>query len=190
MRVRTAYVVFDFESYYNERYSLARMSTEAYCLDPRFQIIAVAVRFLDREMNPLDGAVCRGSGACGGDPAAAEFLKDCLEAAPDAAWVAHNAWFDGFILERILGIEPARIVCTAALSNWTGHSRIHGRSLKSLCAGLGVGEKGGERETAKGLRLEDFSPELLERYERYCMNDADLCAGLLKVLGPLCPPEA
>lgn len=186
MASKTEYLVFDFESYYSDRYSLGKMSVESYCLDPRFQIIAVAVRRLDEDLNELSADVWTGlSRKELGDLLALERASHI-----GSAWVAHNAWFDGFILERVLDVRPRRLLCTAALSNWTGHSRLYGRSLKSLCAGLGLGEKGGDREAAVGRRLEDFSPEELKRYGEYCANDTLLCAGLLRSFLPLCPPEA
>ncbi|MDR2612132.1 MAG: hypothetical protein LBG06_04610 [Deltaproteobacteria bacterium] len=168
------YIVVDFETYYSDEYSLGRMSVEAYCRDPRFEIITAAV---------WRNAPDRLPAGCDAYHGTRDEIRRALAGEarrhPDAVWAAHNAWFDGYILECLLGVHPRMLLCTAALSNWTGHSRIAGRSLKALCRLIGLGRKGEDREAAKGMRLADFTPGGLERYEIYCRHDAFLAAQLL-----------
>ena len=83
----------DFETYYDHEYSLKRYSVEAYCRDPRFQILC---------------CVC----ALGDDWY--RFSGDSLQALAGLVTsadevVCHNAHFDGYILESVLESPAAGV---------------------------------------------------------------------------------
>ena len=60
-------------------------------------------------------------------------------------------------------------------------------SLKSLAEHYGLGEKGTEVLNAINKGRIDFTPEELERYGEYCINDVELTYKLFALMAPLMP---
>jgi hypothetical protein len=167
LKVQPAIV--DFETYYADDYSLSNLTVEAYVRDPRFQIIGVSV-------------VTKGSKVwVPGPERSVEYLRSLDWS--DKLLAAHNNQFDGFIAANVVGIQPAMYGDTLSMARPL-HGANVGGSLKKLAAHYGIGEKGTEVVDAKGKRHEDFTPEELTAYGRYCVNDAVLCGKLLKIFLP------
>lgn len=160
----------DFESYYCSRllpgesvaYTLNKLTTSQYVLDRRFETIGVGL----------------GLGAAlpvwfsGGH----EYMYRLLSRIPwdQTLVIAHNAIFDGAVLEWIYGFKPAKYFCTMMGSRpyvapFTGRM-----SLGSVGKFLKLGEKGDEVVHADGKRRLDFSPTELATYGNYCCNDVVL----------------
>lgn len=165
-------VVVDFETYYDPAsgYSLSKMNTEQYVRDPRFQIIGVGLTWAKKQ------AWITGTK----DHIKAQLLK--------LPWdrvfsLSHNTSFDGFILEDFLGISPYMYGDTLSMARPV-HGTNVGGSLDRLSAYYGIGVKGKEVLDAKGKRLEDFTPEELAQYGRYCVNDCVLTGKLFHKLKP------
>ena len=154
----------DFETFYSTRdgYSLSKQTTSQYVLDPRFETIGVGLGL---------GAVLPVwfSGTH-------EYLHKVLSKIP---WdrtlvIAHNAIFDGAVLEWIFGFKPAKYFCSMMGSRpfvapYTGRM-----SLGSVAKFLGLGEKGDEVIRADGKHRGDFAPAELASYGGYCCNDVVL----------------
>lgn len=160
-------IAIDFETYYASDYSLTDLPTAAYVWDPRFQIIGFSVEVDDDAPVSFTGyELAKGF----------KFLRDLQLHRPGTTVVAHNAAFDGFILEQRLKIHPWKYFCTAhAARPWVVPFTFKGRaSLAETVTHLGLGVKGTEVVAAKGKRLEDFSDEDLEQYMAYCRNDTRL----------------
>jgi DNA polymerase len=87
--------------------------------------------------------------------------------------LAHNAAFDGAILNWVFGLSPKGWLDTLSMGRAL-HGTEVGGSLKVLAQHYGLGEKGTEVENALGLHRADFSPAQLERYGEYCKNDVAL----------------
>jgi DNA polymerase len=172
-------LVIDFETYWTDEYSLSRMSTEAYCLDPRFEIISVA-------MCPVDG-----------DkpvfiPASNPLLKEVLEreVSRRPAVVFHNAFFDGTIMERVLDIRLPKIYCTMTMPRFFGLGYMTGSSLSNLSQVYKLPPKGDFLVQSKGRHLSDFSPiELLDLSE-YNVRDVLNQAALFRMMEPWLTQEA
>ena len=174
-------VTLDFESYYERGdYSLRNMATVAYIHDPRFQIIGVA------------------ASVNGGDPIwhssdklldTKAFIAGYNLEEKGTITVAHNALFDGAILEWKLGIKPWRYFCTMMGSRPTVTPYTGKMSLESVAKYLGLGVKGNEVFGAHGKRRSDFSDADLLRYAAYCINDVDLAWKIFKQLVPTMPEE-
>jgi ribonuclease D len=90
----------DFETYYDQEFSLSRMTTEEYIRDSRFETIGVSVQ-ID------DSGGSRSTWFSGTEKETKEFLDQF--AWDKATAVAHNAPFDMAILNWKFGIKPARI---------------------------------------------------------------------------------
>jgi DNA polymerase len=87
--------------------------------------------------------------------------------------VAHNMMFDGFILNEIFDIHPKAYADTLSMGR-----ALHGVEVSSSLAALAerykLGVKGDEVIAASGKNREDFSPEDLDKYGDYCINDVEL----------------
>jgi DNA polymerase len=164
----------DFETYYDREYTLQKLTTAEYILDPRFEIIGVGLG--------VGGAL---PVWFSGDLA---YIRKVLGRIP---WdrtevIAHNAIFDGSILEWICGYKPAKYFCSMMGSRpfvapYTGRS-----SLGAVMKYLEIGEKGTEVENALGIHRNQFSVEQLARYGSYCCNDVvGTCRARDKLVGML-----
>ena len=160
-------ITIDFETYYSREYSLSKMTTESYIRDPRFEVIGVGIKVDD---NPPDWY--------SGDNVG-RFLNS-LDYSKDAI-VAHNTVFDGAILSWVYGIKPKFWFDTLSMARPFHHSTVGG-SLKALANHYNLGQKGDEVIQALGKNRKDFSPQELERYADYCLQDINLTYKLYQKL--------
>lgn len=155
-------VTLDFETYYDKEYTLQKLTTAEYINSPLFQIIGVAasVNGSEPEWHSSDSLL---------DTRA--FLDKFGIGEKGTLTVAHNAMFDGAILEWILGIHPWRYFCTMMGSRPYITPHTGRMSLESVAKFLGVGDKGTEVHHAKGMRRDAFDQAQLLRYAAYCCQD-------------------
>jgi hypothetical protein len=151
----------DFETYYSADLGFAKQTTEEYVRDQRFEVIGVSVQVNDGE-----------PAWCSGDH---ETLCQFLTSFDwgNSLALAHNAMFDGAILNWVFGISPKGWLDTLSMGRAL-HGTEVGGSLKVLASHYDVGVKGTEVEDAKGLRREDFTDTHLATYGEYCKNDVKL----------------
>lgn len=160
-------VTIDFETYYDKEYSLSKMTTEAYVRDPRFEIIGVAVKVNNHPTDWYDGS----------NPG--KFLRS-LDYSGKAI-LAHNTVFDGAILSWHFGIKPKLWLDTLSMARPL-HNITVGGSLKALASHYNLGEKGDEVIRTIGMRRRDFTPEAMQRFADYCVQDVDLTYALFRKL--------
>jgi len=151
----------DFESFYSREFSLTKVTTEEYIRSPQFEVIGAAVQVDDGEPQWFSGDA----------EAMHQFLSQFDWA--NSLALAHNAPFDGAILNWVFGLRPKGWLDTLSMGRAL-HGTEVGGSLKVLAQHYGLGEKGTEVENALGLHRTDFSPEQLARYGEYCKNDVAL----------------
>ena len=164
-------ITLDFETYYDQDYSLSKMTTESYIRDPRFEVIGVAVK-VDNEPTVWFSGTHEETRA---------FLYDSYDWENSFA-LAHNTMFDGAIMSWRFGIKPKVWLDTLCMSRAL-HGIEVGGSLKVVAERYGVGEKGTEVVAAKGKRRADFTDEELARYASYCVNDVDLTHDIFSIMG-------
>ena len=155
-------ITIDFETFYEKStFSLSKLTTEEYVRSDRFEVIGVAVKVNDGETE-------WGSGTH-------EQIKDWLKTYPwaDSMALAHNMMFDGFILNEIFDIQPKAYADTLSMGRAL-HGVEVGGSLGALAERYKLGVKGDEVIAASGKNREDFTPEELNRYGDYCVNDVEL----------------
>jgi DNA polymerase len=87
--------------------------------------------------------------------------------------LAHNAVFDGAILNWRYGITPKGWLDTLSMGRALHGTQVGG-SLAVLAQHYGIGEKGTEVLNAINKFRKDFSKEDLARYGEYCKNDVTL----------------
>lgn len=168
-------VTIDFETYYDDLYSLSKMQTEAYVYDERFEVIGVGVV-------TEQGAQVWFSGT-------KQETYEWLHSLYDWNKVAircHNTLFDGLILTHHFDIRPRLWMDTLSQGRML-RPYLPSHSLASLAKHFGLPDKGTAVVNAKGLRREDFSARQLEEYKEYCLHDAWLCQQLGEAMGPHTP---
>ena len=162
-------ITVDFETYYDQDFSLSKLTTEEYIRDSRFQVIGVAIK-VNKE--PTEWA----SGTY-------EQLKDYLDTFnwEESMVLAHNTMFDGAILSWLFGVKPKVWADTLCLARAV-HGTNAGGSLQALTKRYELGAKGTEVIAAKGMQREDFTDEELSRYGDYCINDVELTYKLFAIM--------
>ena len=152
-------VTIDFETYYDQQFSLSKMTTESYIRDPRFEVIGVGIKVNDY---PTDWY-------SGDNPG--KFLKS-LDYSKRAI-LAHNTAFDGAILAWHFGIKPRLWLDTLSMAR-PSHNITVGGSLAALATYYGIGKKGDEVVAALGKHKADFTTADLAQYGQYCINDVEM----------------
>jgi len=164
-------ITIDFETYYDQDFSLSKITTEEYVRSPLFEVIGVAVKENDEETIWYSGDA----------NGLSSFLANYDWA--NSLVLAHNAMFDASILTWKFGIKPKGWLDTLSMARAIHGSEV-GNSLAKLVTHYGLGQKGSEVLDAKGKNRIHFSDAELDAYGRYCKNDVDLTYKLLHCLLP------
>ena len=162
-------ITLDFETYYAKDYGLRKCTTEEYIRHEQFEVIGVSVKVDDGKTEWFSGT----------KKDTKEFLKQ-LDWENSVA-VAHNAMFDMAILNWHFDIRPRKIVDTLSMARAIYGTEVGG-SLDALVTRFNLGVKGNEVLNALGKRRLDFTPEEMEAYAGYCVNDTELTYKLFGVL--------
>jgi len=170
-------ITVDFETAYSSRagYTLSKMQTDAYIMDPRFQTIGVAVKVND---GPTQWYSDHSDDNIG--------LWLSQFDWQNSAVCCHNTLFDGFILTQRYGVVPKLWLDTLSMGREL-YPWLKSHSLKELATHLGIGQKGDEVLRADGKWLSDFRHDELAQYAEYCKNDTDLCYEMAKIMLPRLP---
>lgn len=162
-------ITLDFETYYDKDFSLSKITTEEYIRSPQFEVIGVAVKVNNQETEWASGTH--------------EQIQQWLQTFrwADAMVLAHNALFDGAILNWRFGVSPRGWLDTLCMGRAL-HGVEVGGSLKALAERYRLGQKGNEVINALGKRRLDFAPDELSRYGDYCINDVELTYKLFNLL--------
>lgn len=163
-------VTTDWESYYDNEYSLSRMSPLAYVMDDRFEAISVSLKVNDK-------------------PTGTWFGSDIPKGLATIDWknafvIGHNLLgFDAYVMAYRYGINPAMWGCTLAMARAVLSKSLPRLGLGYLVEefGLGVKDQTILLQT-KGRRLKDFTAEERQRMGRYNADDTDQCYGVFRVL--------
>jgi DNA polymerase I-like protein with 3'-5' exonuclease and polymerase domains len=162
-------ITLDWETYYDQQYSLSKLTTEEYIRDDRFEVIGLCVKHNDGPVEWFSGS----------HEEVAAYLAKFDWA--NSGMLSHNTMFDAAILSWRFGIRPRMLFDTLSMSR-----ALHGvnarHSLKAVAERYGVGEKGHEVQNALGKRRADFSDTELARYGEYCRTDAQLCYDIFKIM--------
>ena len=163
-------VTLDWETYYDEEYTLSKMTAEAYIRDPRFEIIGVGVKVGDKPAQWASGSM--------------EEMRHRFQRSDwsNVVSLGHNmSEFDSLILTHHMGVRPKAYLCTLAMAR-----AIHGgkvsKSLGALAKMYGLREKGDEVVQAKGKHRADFSPSQLSAYGNYCIGDCEIAYALYQIM--------
>ena len=159
----------DFETYYSDKFSLTRLTTEEYIRSSQFEVIGVSVQLNDEQPVWFSGT-------------RQEIRKWLFQFDwKNSVVLAHNTMFDGAILHWHFGITPLGFLDTLSMARAL-HGVDAGGSLAKLASRYDIGEKGTEVVEAKGKRRKDFAPQDLDRYGKYCCNDVALTYKLFRLM--------
>jgi DNA polymerase len=150
-------VVIDFETFYDQDYTLSKLSTSEYVRDPRFkaQMMYLKVGLKPARIVPPNKI-------------RAELRK--------INWgthglLCHHTQFDGLILSHHYGVVPSFYYDTLSMARGI-HSNEIGAGLDEVSVYYGgQGKLHDILETTKGVR--DWSPTLFNQVSTYCLNDGD-----------------
>lgn len=167
-------IIFDVETYYDRDYSLKKMPTPNYILDPRFELQMVAVKVDDQPHQIVDGP---------------DFGQWLTQFDPSrTTTVSFNSLFDNSILAWRYGFVPHTMIDAMGMARaLLGHELTDFR-LKTIATYLGLGSKGTALENMMGKRREQIISEgLWPSFCDYAMQDNMLCEGIFLKLHPQFP---
>lgn len=154
-------ITIDFETAYGGSLGFKTQTTEEYIRDQRFEVIGVSVQVNDGEPVWFSGTHQK----------TWDFLNKYDW--KNSIALAHNAVFDGAILNWQFGISPKGWLDTLSMGRAL-HGTNVGGSLKVLAEFYNIGVKGDEVVKAENKFRKDFNKEELARYGEYCKNDVKL----------------
>ena len=168
-------ITVDFETAYGGDLGFAKQTTEEYIRDPRFEVIGVAVQVNDEEPVWFSGD--------------AQELYQFLASFDwgNSLALAHNAVFDGSILNWKFGITPKGWLDTLSMGRAL-HGTNVGGSLKVLAEFYSLGVKGEQVSKYINYFRKDFNPYELVDYGSYCKNDVVLTWELFNAMSTDFPP--
>jgi DNA polymerase family A len=141
-------IVVDFETYYDQDYSLRKMTPVEYILDPRFECIGVAVK---EDGGPAEWLTPD------------EFVRYLRGLELHVCMISHNALFDMCLLAWRFDYVPHLMIDTLGMARaWLGHE-LRSLSLDSVSKHLGM-----SLAAIKAAGIYD-------EYAEYSKDDADLC---------------
>ena len=157
-------VTIDFETYFDNDYTLKKMPIAQYVFDARFEILGVGIKIDDEEPFFIRGGTNR-------------WLKRFPRRHDwgNTTLVAHNAMFDALVFDEHFDIRPARYFCTMMAARPIVAFKTGRTSLKAVSEYFKLGiTKGDELRNTKGKRARDLTEEDWLRLEQYCLDDVRL----------------
>ena len=172
----TDYLVLDFESFYDVKYTLTSIPSILYIRDERFELFGCG--FGHCYKSGLDNKLRYGQQFI--EP---EDIKTYLGhvAWDDTTIVVKNAKFDVLILQDVFNIIPPYVIDVEDLDRHQDSRDKH--SLEYVAKKYKLGVKG-KTSDFKGLRLADMTPKQRQALKEYCLNDVDLERQLFELLLP------
>lgn len=164
----------DFETYFDDDYTLKKLTTEHYVRDARFEALGCGVRLPDGQLEWLHG-------------------EDWLAFVADWDWsntavLMHHAHFDGLILSHHYGIRPKFILDTLSMARLQlgNHLSV---ALGSLAAHYGLASKTVPYDRMRGRRWADMDADLRATLASGCLHDVALTWDIFQRLGAGFPSE-
>lgn len=152
----------DFETYYDDEYSLRKMTPAEYILDPRFETIMVSTQVDNGPIVEID---------------APDFPAFLAQFDPkNTVTVTFNALFDNCILAWHYGFVPVRMIDVLGMARTLLGHLLPSLSLAHVSEHLGTGRKGNTLFQVKGMRRAQImtDPPLWENFKRYAGQDVYL----------------
>lgn len=167
-------IFLDAETYYDSEYSLRKMPTPNYILDPRFELQMVAVKANDGPHEIVDG------------PDFPAWLGQFDPAVTTT--VTFNALFDNSILAWRFGFVPHTMLDAMGMARAIRGHLLSSASLASVAAHLGLSAKGNALQNMMGKRRAQIMAEgLWPSFCQYALQDNYLNEQIFYQLFPHMP---
>ena len=165
----------DIESYYDQEYSLRKMTPAEYILDPRWEEHMLGYRFDDDMTRIVDG------------PDIKAFF-DSVDPS-NTITLTYNSLFDNCVFAWRYGFVPARMIDVMGMVRMLRGHVLKGVSLETAADYFHLPAKGHEIAKVKGLRRAAImgNPVLWAQYQDYCRRDVYLMASIFHKLAPEMP---
>jgi len=170
-------ITIDFETYYDKQYTLSKMNVIPYVRDPRFEVIGFSWQEEGHEAQWFSG-----------DFHATKAKLLSLELHRRMV-TAHNAMFDGSIIEWIFDIRPRKYFCTMMAARPFVMPFTGGVSLATCAEFFMLPRKTDAVRKMIGVQRTDFSADLLTEYSEYSINDTVISTMLRETLAPRLPKD-
>lgn len=170
---RRRIVTIDFETYFDDLYTLRKMSTSEYVRDPRFkaQMMGIKVGIKPTRIIPTNRI-------------AAELKKIDWSS---HVLLCHNTAFDGFILSHHYGVIPMYYLDTLSMARGL-HSNDIGAGLDEVAQYYGKGNKIADvLDRTRGVLVWD--KQLYADASRYCTQDVELTLDIFECMHPQMPED-
>lgn len=195
LKKKNTLIFLDAETYYDTDYSLRKMPTPNYILDPRFELQMVAAKVVDLNQ-PALAAKAALSTAFNPTPADEHQIID----GPDfPAWlrqydpehvttVTFNSLFDNSILSYRYGFVPHTMLDAMGMARAMLGHQLTSFSLRSVADFLHLGSKGTALANMMGKRRDQIIAEgLWPAFSAYCIQDNFLMEQIFYQLYPTFP---
>jgi DNA polymerase len=170
-------LVLDFETYFDNDFTLKKLTTEAYIRDARFETLCLGMRTGDDVP----------AGWVGESRDVAEWLASPIDW-PNTAVVCHHAQFDGLILSHHYGIRPAYWFDTLGMARLVVGNHLS-VGLGNLAAHFGLAEKSVPYDLFRGKHWHELGPRGQQALGDGCAHDVELTYQLFTKLLPFVPRE-
>lgn len=159
----------DFETYYDDAYSLRSMTYVEYLKDERFACRGASVILNNEEPKWIE----------------AQDLPEYFKQIDwdDTEVIAHNTMFDGTVLAWYYGVTPARWGDTASMANYVFD--VPSVSLANVAKLLDLRSKGDALEATKGK--ENLTAEEAAALADYALDDIIICRDAYVKMEPFMP---
>jgi DNA polymerase len=182
-------ITLDFETYFDDEYTLNKLTTEAYVRDERFEVHGCAIRCSDCEGANQNAVGCRETSPTAEWLTAREF--ELWAASTDfsaTAFLCHHAHFDGLILAHHYGVKPVLWLDTLSMGRMLVGNHLS-LSLGALAEHFGLGAKNIPYERFRGKHWDDMDPLLQAEVRDGCCEDVRLTWNLFTRLAAGFPEE-
>lgn len=160
-------ITVDFESYYDDDYTLRKLTTEEYVRDPRFETLCCAV--CERDSFGRDLSVCQPGDRMSDQ---VEKWKRDQQNGDVIAMLAHHAHFDGLILSHHYDFKPDIWLDTLSMGRYLFNGLPN--SLGALAERLGLGEKTVPYDLFKGKHWHDLGVLTQQQVMNGAVQDGQL----------------
>lgn len=167
----------DFETYFDDDYTLKKLTTEHYIRDARFEALGVGVQFNGGQRGWIEQHRIQ------------DWLNDFFYVQyPDCAVLMHHAHFDGLILSHHYGIKPKFILDTLSMARLMlgNHLSV---GLESLARHYGLSSKTVPYDRMRGRHWADMDADLRATLASGCLHDVALTWDIFQRLAQGFPQE-
>ena len=164
-------IFLDAETYYDKVYSLRKMPTPNYILDPQFELQMVAAKVDDEDHQIIDG------------PDFEQWIAQYDPAVTTT--VTFNSLFDNSIFAWRYGWVPHTMIDAMGMARAMLGHQLNNLSLKGVASFMGLGDKGTALANMMGKRRDQIIAEgLWPSFCQYAMQDNYLCEQIFYRLYP------